>query len=292
MVSDISQSQSQTSRVDIAVTPEKQGAEDGLCKEIKNAVEDGLGIGGDDVGTLTNAPGNGVYAPKDESECAAAEECASNITANVVGMDTGFPGELVDYVQESSTTKGKVTPLVGGLDQGADKTSDDHNQVDKDYPHDGGPWHTSSEQKIHEQKRGSDDPVNVTHVEDLTVYSGDSRVATSELNIDGGPAQIGCHAKVSNGCDHGDAAGDVVEDAVGAWLGEGVADECDCCNSHDCANGPIPIRSTDGDVNVRTPAVHDMAIDVQCLIASHVEEKRCYYMDLMLRRKGSIWARY
>ena len=50
-------------RSDVTVAPDEESTEAGLGDEVKDGVEDGLGVGRDDVATLAETPGNGVEDP-------------------------------------------------------------------------------------------------------------------------------------------------------------------------------------------------------------------------------------
>ena len=63
-------------------------------------------------------------------------------------------------------------------------------------------------------------PIDVAHVKDLAVGTMNLAVGTHELHGDRCKAQVRCHGEVGNGCDQGNSGGDVVEDTVGARLGE------------------------------------------------------------------------
>jgi len=57
--------QAQSRKIDVAVVPEEQCAEDGLRQQIQDAVKDSLGITGDDISALAETPRNGVQDPKE-----------------------------------------------------------------------------------------------------------------------------------------------------------------------------------------------------------------------------------
>jgi hypothetical protein len=65
-------------------------------------------------------------------------------------------------------------------------------------------------------------------------------------------AQVGSHAEIGNGGNHGDGGSDVVEDAVRPWFGEGHANEEDGRSHHDGANCPVPVGSMGSDLKVGT----------------------------------------
>jgi len=71
---------------------------------------------------------------------------------------TSLEDEHVTDPKESNASKGEVTPLIGGPDESTDKTSDNHNLIDQDSPHDSGPWHASGEEEIEKEKRSGDEP--------------------------------------------------------------------------------------------------------------------------------------
>ena len=108
--------------------------------------------------------------------------------------------------------------------------------------------------------------VDVTDIEDLANVSGHARiVGPGKLDLNSGPAQIGAHAKVSNGGDHGNGGRDVVEDAVGARLGKGHAHEDQGSHGHDGGDGEVPVGAMGGDMIVRRHGVGE-AIDVEGVV--------------------------
>lgn len=55
--------QAKTSRVNALVSPDEESTEDGLSEEVEYAIEDSLGIGGNEISTLADTPGNWVEDP-------------------------------------------------------------------------------------------------------------------------------------------------------------------------------------------------------------------------------------
>lgn len=147
--------------------------------------------------------------------------------------------QVVEDVEQSQHANEEVTPLVRAANKRTDQTSDDHHLVDENDEKNGWPGHASGEQQVHEQQRCSNDPVNVANVEDLARKTI-GRVAW-ELDIDRHPTETRAHCKVGNGRDHCDCTGDVVEDAVLAWLCGRQAQECERGHSHDAADGKVPV---------------------------------------------------
>lgn len=76
-------------------------------------------------------------------------------------------------------------------------------------------------------------PINVSHIENLTVEAGNFGVTSYVFDMDGSPAKVGTHGEVGDGSDHGDGSGDVMKDAVRATLGETHADEDQGGYGHD-----------------------------------------------------------
>lgn len=86
--------------------------------------------------------------------------------------------KVVQDVEQRQHGKGKVTPLVRALDQCADKTSDDHDFVNEDDEENGRDRRAGSKKKVQKKQGSSDDPVDVSNVEDL------SSLGTTELDFD------------------------------------------------------------------------------------------------------------
>jgi hypothetical protein len=100
----ISDSQPKASRVDVAMTKEEQGSKDRLGNKVENTVEDSLGIRRDKIATLANTPGNWVKNPDDSRQGTTHEEYSTNIRTNMVGVNSSFPGELIDDIDQGDAT--------------------------------------------------------------------------------------------------------------------------------------------------------------------------------------------
>lgn len=175
-------------RVDVAVAPDKQSTEDRLGQEVKDTVEEGLAVGVDDVTTLRQAPGNWVESPEEGGQRSADEECAADISAHGIGVAAGLPDQDVEDVEESDTAENEVSPLVRGRDQSTDKTSDDHDLVNKNDVEDSRGRERGGEQQVEQKERGGNDPVDVANVEYLTGWAGER--GARELDVDGDAAEI------------------------------------------------------------------------------------------------------
>ena len=99
---DIANSESKASRVDVAMTEEEQRTKDRLRDKIEDTVEDSLRVRRDDIATLADTPGDGIQDPDKSCQATASDKDLSNILADVVGVLAGFPGELVDDIDESN----------------------------------------------------------------------------------------------------------------------------------------------------------------------------------------------
>lgn len=148
-------------RVDVAVAPDEESAEDGLGENVEDTIKDSLGVGRDVVTTLAKTPSNRVKSPQDSGQRAAGQEGPADIFAHGVGVLAGLPSEDVDDVSQCDTSEYEVTPLVAGPDKSTGKSSDNHDPVDEDDVEHGRPGHASGEKQIGEQQRCGDEPVNV-----------------------------------------------------------------------------------------------------------------------------------
>jgi len=242
----------ETSWVNVSVTDDEKSTEDGLGQEIKDTIEDGLGVRRDDVATLTETPGNWVQEPEERGEGTAHEEDLANVGTDGRSVAASLPDENPEDVEESSAAKDEVSPLVGRLDESTNKTGDDHDLVDEDDPENGWPRHTSGQEEIKEKKWSGDEPVDVANVEDLTVQASNDTTTdiANELNADWGPAKVRTHGEIGDGGDHGNTSSNVVEKTVLAWLGPGKTDEGESCDGHDGADSPVPVGTVGGDGNV------------------------------------------
>ena len=251
--------EAKTGRVNAAVAPDEESAEDGLGEEVEDTVEDGLGVGGDDIATLAETPGDWVEEPEEGGERAADEEGAADILAHGVGVLAGLEGEHVRDVEEGGAAESVVAPLVASVDEGADETSHDHDLVNEDGEEDGRPGHGGSEKQVHEQQWGGDRPIDVANVEDLTVIAAHDRVVAEELDLDRDEAKVAGHCEVSDGGNHGNSGRDVVEDALLARLRLRQTGEDESRDSHACADCPVPVGAADGNGNVGSNAIDGVA---------------------------------
>jgi hypothetical protein len=240
-----------TGRVDTAVTPDEKSTEDRLGDQIEDTVEDCLRVRRDDVATLADTPGERVQDPEKSGERTAQSEATTDILAENVGVTAALPDEDPDDVEESKAAEGEVTPLVGATDEGTNETGNNHDFINKNDEEDSGPGKSGGQHQVEKKERGSDEPIDVADIEDLTVDTANlSHARTAELNIDGGPAEVGGHGEVGDSGDHGNGSSDVVEDTVLAGLGHTETQEDKGRSGHDGADSPVPVGTANGDGNV------------------------------------------
>lgn len=153
--------QTKVSRVDVAVAPDEKSAEDRFGENVENTVEDSLRVGRDEVGTLTNRPGNRVENPQKGSQRSADEERPAHVRAHGVGVSASLPDEDVNDPEKGGATESEVAPLISRLDESTSQAGDDHDFVNQDQEKGCGPWHASGKEQVHQQQRGGDDPIDV-----------------------------------------------------------------------------------------------------------------------------------
>jgi len=177
--------------------------------------------------------------------------------------------ELVDDEEECKHSKGKVTPLVGSLDESTDETGNNHDLIGEDSDQDGWSWDTSSEEEIEKEEWCGDEPINVSDVEDLTSTGSKdlSAVWSDEFGLDRNLTKVGTHREVSDGSDHGDTGSDVVEETIVSWLSVSHSHESQSADSHDGADGKVPVRTMSGDLELRVAT--DAIVCGDSLISRH-----------------------
>lgn len=222
---------------DIAMTPEQQESEARLRKNIQYTVENGLGVRADDVTALAQAPSDGVQEPQEDSPSTADRERLSNIGAESIGMSSGLEDDSPCDEQERSASEDEVSPLVVGLDKSANKTSHNHDLIHENGVRDRGPRKTRGKQQIKQQQRRSNEPVDVAHVEDLTLNPGDEVAGTLKFDVDRCPAEVGGHAEVGDGGDQRDSGSNIMEETLSARLASGHGEDGESGHGHDSGYG-------------------------------------------------------
>jgi hypothetical protein len=144
--------QTKTREIDVTVPPEQQRAETWLGEDVENAIEDGLGIGRDDITTLAETPRNRVQEPQRDGPDAAEGVDVGDVGADDAGVGAAFKDDCVGNEEEGRAAEGEVAPFVGGLDEGAAEASDDNDLVDEDGVGDCGGWEGAGQEEV--LKRG------------------------------------------------------------------------------------------------------------------------------------------
>lgn len=254
--------------VDLVVSEEQEETESRLGEDIEDTVEYGLRVRVNDVATLRQTPGDGVEEPEEDGQDTALEEGRLDRSTKSVGVAATVNNELVDDKEEGEHAKDPVTPLVRSLGESTNETSHDHNLIGQNSDSDSGPWNTGGKEKIGEQQWCSDEPVNVPNVEDLASASAAHNSAADKLSLDGHLAQIRSHGPVGNAGNSRDSSSNVVEETVRLGLGHGHAHESEGGGTHHRADGEVPVRRVDGDLEVGVSA--NDPVDVNSLVSGHL----------------------
>lgn len=153
-------------RINVTVAPDEKSAEDRLCKDVQDTVEGGLRVRRNHIATLADTPGDGVQSPQHGGQGSALEESLADICAHGVGVPAGFPGELIEDVEEGDAAEYEEAPFVSRPDECADEAGDDHDPVDEDHEHDRRPRHAGCEHQVKQQERCGNEPINVASKND------------------------------------------------------------------------------------------------------------------------------
>ena len=102
-------------RVDIAMSPDEKRTEHRLGEQVQDTVEDGFGVGRDDVSTFAETPGDWVEEPERDGPYTADEECAANVGTEGFGVEAGDPGDVPGYEEEGGAAEDEVSPLLYAL---------------------------------------------------------------------------------------------------------------------------------------------------------------------------------
>lgn len=175
---------------------------------------------------------------------------------------------MVDDVEERSTAKGKVCPLVAVGDEGTDKSSDNHDLINANDEKYSRPGHARGQQQIEQQERSCDEPIDVSSIEDGAVGSTNFRVTSEELDSDRGESQVGTHGEVCNGGDKDYTSSQVVENTIATLFALAEDNEDESREAHRRADGEVEVRSTGGDGDVSRPAIDSVGYQV---LGMHVE---------------------
>jgi len=129
----------------------QRDAEHRLGQEIEDAVEDSFGVGGNEIRSLGDTPGDGVDQPDEECQDTAEHVGAVNVRAEELGALATYAGEVPEDVEHGGGAEGPPAPLPAAGSKSSNEAGDDHGPVHEDGPDDGGPGYTSCEQEIEQQ---------------------------------------------------------------------------------------------------------------------------------------------
>lgn len=212
----------------------------------------------------------GVQSPEDGKEKRGVEVGLLEVVPEVGGgLETGAVDDPED-VEHGDAAHGVVAPLVGGLDEGADQTGDDHDQVEEDGDKDGGEGKAGDEEDLEEKERSGDGPVDVASVPDGAGGAGAvdlSGAVVGELDTDGGSAEVGGHGEVGDRSGGQNGSREVVESALAAGELERPDHGSEAGSGHDGEDSPEPVGAMGGDVDVS-----DSRVDAQGLVARSLEQ--------------------
>lgn len=131
--------------VNVAVTEEEESTEDWLGKSIKNTVEDGLAVWGDDVASLGHTPCNWVDEPEEHGPDTAEDEGLADLWRDALSVEAGNPDDVPANSEESNHGEDEVSPLVGRSDESTNETGDNHDLIEENGVEDSWPWKTGGE---------------------------------------------------------------------------------------------------------------------------------------------------
>lgn len=166
---------SKPSRIDIAMTPEEESAEHWLGHDVENTVEHSFRVWRDDVSSFRKSPCDGVQEPKEDGPNTANEVSSRDVCAKSGSVLASSPNNRPRNKEEGYVAEDEVSPLqtrsvmfpividrcsylVRRCDQGTNQPSNDHDLIDQYCVENSRPRKTSSQEQVHQQKRGSDDP--------------------------------------------------------------------------------------------------------------------------------------
>merc|ERR1719199_391102 len=184
---------------------------DRLRENVKNGVGEALHVQAPPAGALAENPHDGVASPAHSSdEGDLLVELVNFLvvfaTRVLLGGFVHAKDQVVDYRLEYNHAKAPEAPLLVTTNEGADETSDDHDEVSAKKPEKDIPTSTSDAGNFEEHKGGGESPINVTGVVEFTA------VVSASVNVV--LAVTHGHGEVSEGGNEADEHGHEVESAA------------------------------------------------------------------------------
>lgn len=106
-------------------------------------------------------------------------------------------------------------------------------------------------------------PVYVADIVDLAGKSPNFCTGATEANVNRSPTEMRTHGEIGNEGDHGDGAGQVIEDPILTGFLMTQEKEDGGCETHDCAYGEVSAGAIVGEGNVG-----DIAVDIRTCIGN------------------------
>ncbi|GAO47736.1 hypothetical protein G7K_1935-t1 [Saitoella complicata NRRL Y-17804] len=225
-------------QLDLRMHRQRDGREHRFSEKVEDTVVDHLSDDRDAVSTLGETPADRVVEPDDHQPNSKKSVRLADVGTDVT-RDLDTRKHVPENPKHSHTPHRVIPPLVTTHDQGSSQASDNHNQIRKDGGDDDVCGETGGEEEFGEEEGGSDEPVDVADVSDLT------RSRATELDGDGGETEVGGEGEVGDG--GGGQDGDVelrrtyqVKDPVPHRLEQTQSRNDDTRQSHDAENSPQP----------------------------------------------------
>jgi hypothetical protein len=155
-------------------------AEDGLGEKVKEGVSVDFGVSSELVGAFSEKPNDRVAGPGDSSE-------HGDLVVNILDF-LGLVGlggvlevdeKVVDDRGKHEHTEAEESVLFVTLNEGTDKASNDHKEIDTEKEKASVSGGARETEEVDEHERGSEGPINVTGVEELTAVEGTEVVAVA-----------------------------------------------------------------------------------------------------------------
>ena len=110
-------------------------------------------------------------------------------------------------------------------------------------------------------------PIDIASIEDLAIDARNLRPPSLELDVDGCPAKVGAHGKVSNASSHVDGSSDVEEATICTRLHSRCCNRAQSDGSHDRADGKVEVRAADGNGDVDMLVVLRVCVDLNGIVS-------------------------
>lgn len=228
----------------VANSEEESSEEYGTDDDIEHTVPDHLGSGGDEVGSFSETPADGV-GDQHEGDVASSGEVGAAVGTVSDGSGAGsVEEERRPDVEHSNEAEGIETPLVGAADQSTNETADDSGDGHEESGHDIGEREAGGEENLKEEEREGDEPLDVAHIPDLT------STLFTEFGLDRSSTEIRGHGEVCNTVGNEDDRSDLVEEAGALGSQEIDSHRAEQGEREDGEHRPQEVRASIRDVDL------------------------------------------